>query len=860
MQQPSTEAAKLQEIAHLHRDLAYPVMGKLAVENDLISKEVLQQAIAEMQQRNHSAPTPVTLEEILLERGYISPASMEKLLASTLRFLDRQFCNTAHKEGLLDQNTCEMVLTAQADAYKDGNLVPVSDILIQQNMLTAEKRDRILSRMRAVAPPLSALTHEEKARPSLAQAWNDQDRKREITAGSRKIPPEEMAIARMALQYRFITTDQLQAAIAQWSADQKHPQPRNLSQILTDLEFINRKEISLLHATRLFHETRQMDQIFGRLCQIHSFCSEADIVRALDTQLAKFKRNRTIKLLGNILVENSILTHEQMVYILREQKRVPPTLEPALQSAQKKSAAAPKETEIAVSISEDELSAHILPAPEIRETLTLRDLKEALMNAGVVFGLRPDNELRSWLETPHLRTEPFEAAKGHPPKEPIDGHIRYGFDPDYLKAGKIDEEGNIDYFDRGEVPFVQKGSHLGQRIPPVNGKPGVKVTGEEAPPREPTDVEIRAGNGVELSLDGQSTHALIDGQPHSTLGGKISVFPEMSIDGDVDLKTGHVSFNGAIRIKGSVQPGFQVKASSASATGINDADVQVEGDLVINGGIIGSRIRAGGMVQAKFVVDSEIIAFGDILVEKEIITSVVRSSSRVVLPKGKLIASEAAARGGIEIYEVGTEVAAPSHIFIGVDFYVQSEITRLRSRTEELKKDLEKTQKTIQGEKKRQEDLHRHIAEKAQIVDKNQNLIQKLSAALPHAGDKAASISQHLLHIRQAIEEAETQTSQLFAQQDQTLDTILKAQRNAELLVGEIEEVRNEYKALLQWSKTNRPKPILKVKGNISSGTRITGGKSQMTLKEKARNMIFTEIQTTDYEGEPSWSIRMQNA
>lgn len=851
---PTSESATDSK-ENLQRDLAYPILGKLAIENGLLTKEQLQQAIAEMHSHiktTSEKPCP-TLEEILINRGYIQPVSMEKLLASTLRSLDRQFCSMAEKKGLIDNKTCETALSIQAEAYRQGQLLSTVDILIEKNQITPEQRDSILEQMRSASAPPS----DEAARASLAEKWKEQDRKKQITKNASKIPPEEMSIARMALQYNFIGTEQLQTAIEQWNADQSSRKPKKLSQILIDLGFVSRKQVSLLHATQLFHETRQMDQLFGRLCLIHNFCSKEEILRALDTQLAKFKRNRTIKLLGNILVEENILTHDQMFSLLREQKRIPDSQTP--QPVTEEQPPIPEDAGVSVEISEDGLLALLIPSPQVSPKLTLDDLKKLITSAGVYFGIVPDSRLQTWLQETRLQQKSLEVAKGIPPENPKDAYIRYGFDPAYLKAGKIDADGNIDYFDRGEVPFVKSRTLLGERIPPVEGKSGIKVTGEEALPREPLDVELRAGNGAELSLDGQMVHALIDGQPHATLGGKISVLPEMTIEGNVDLKTGHVSFDGAIRIRGGVQPGFRVRAASADASEINDAEIHVDGDLVVRGGIIGSKIRAGGTVQAKFVVDSEIMAFGNIIVEKEIIHSKIRTSGTLALPKGKLIACEAAARNGLELYEVGTDMASPSTIFIGVDFYAQNEMARLKNKSRELKQILEKTQRQIEHGEKQQIETHEKITINAQKQEKSNLLIQKLSALSPPP-EKKKEIISHLIKLKKTVEESESTVTRLFAEQDKILDDILKKQKEAEHTISLIEETRNEYDALQDWSKANRPKPILKVKSSVASGTCIAGTKARITLKESMRNMIFSEVQSIDYEGEPNWTIRMVNA
>lgn len=846
----------------LKRDMAYPILGRIAIKNGLLTRDQLRQAISEMY-RSKASGTPQTLEEVLLSGGYIQAASMEKLLASTLRSLDRQFCSTALEMKLLDSESCETALQEQAQAYREGRLLAVGDILIQKEKLSPEKRDLILMRMRE-----NKTDPHPPASPSLLEKLQEEERRRQITGSSRKIPAEEMAIARMALQYHFITTEQLQNAILYWNQQQKNEKPPSLSVVLETLGFVGRKEISLLHATRLFYETRQMDQLFGRLCVIHQYCTQEDILRALETQLAKFKRNKTIKLLGNILVEAGVLSHKQMISVLREQKRIPsaptpsqaPPSTPQQTSSQENPALpVPADAGVLVEIDMEGMTAQLIPAPELSRDMDIAGLKQLIKDAGVLFGGVSDKTLQAYLDNTQAHKEAFPVARGIAPTEPVDGYIRYGFDPDHLKAGKIDADGKIDYFDRGETPFTKAHSLLAERIPPQKGKPGMKVTGEASQPREPKDVELRAGSGAELSLDGQMIYALIDGQPQATLGGKISVFPEMGIEGNVDPKTGHVLFHGAIRIRGSVQPGFCVKAASATAITATKADIEVSGDLVIQDGIIGSKVRAGGTVQAKFIIDSEIFAFGNILVEKEIINSVIRTSGALILPRGKLIASEAAARGGMEIYEVGTEASSSCTLFIGIDFRVQNETLRLNEEKETLKQEMEQIQKNITKEEGRQVDLHREIAEKAQLQDETHKIIAKLYQEIKQDTPKTEALVQQIKNLEAIILSAEKTVEALFTEQDSILDTILENQEKMEKLSKKIEENSWEYRSLQDWNKSNPPSPVLKLKGPMMPGTRITGPKSQMTVNERVRNVIFNEIQVSSYNGEPSWMIRMQN-
>lgn len=836
------------------RDLVAPILGKLAIDHRLITKEQLQEAISALRQENETDPD-VSLEDVLLSRGFIPAGQMQKLVVTTLRELDKQFCETAKEMGILTSSETEVGLGAQAKIFQSGELRAVSDILMDTGLLTATQRDRILDRMRgASTKPAFAPA------PSLTEIFAEQDRKQRLTASAKEIPPQEMAVAKMAMQYHFITSEQLETAISAWHKARAEGSPAPLGDIFVRLHMIDTKRLHLLHATRLFHETRRLDQIFGRLAILHKFTDETAIERALSVQLIKFKRSKTVKPIGRILVETGTLTHQQVTLLLTEQKRISPARKkPEAPSAPPSPPSDPAPpAELIVEVATDAMSAYILPIRFLPKGTDLSRIHTRIRESGVAFGILPDATLAAYLTDPGLWNAPFIVAEGLAVTPPEDGRIRYGFDIAYLKAGRVDPDGAIDYFDRGEVPYVKEGDLLGERVPPTPGSPGRNVHGVELSCPDPKDVELRAGPGTILSEDAQRIHAQIQGQPHATLGGKISVFEEMEIPGNVDLKTGHVKFTGAVRIRGNVEPGFLVKAASVAVTDISEAEIHVEGDLVAKGGIIGAKIHAGGAVFAKYIVDSEITAFGDIVVEKEILGSNIRSSGTIAVPKGKLLATEASARGGMEIREVGSEVSAPCRLAIGVDAHVNAVTKTLQEKSDGLKTRLEKSQKAILKGEKRQVLLHQKIAENAQVQDQTQLEIRTLKECIPDPKNPPLPVVEQIRKLSAMAEKAEQDVDLLFTEQDQILETVLENRREAETLITSIEEVQHEQAALIEWAKERPGKPVLVVRSSIAPGTHLSGPHAQMLIKEGKKSGVFSEVQITDYRGEPSWVIRMQ--
>ena len=71
------------------------------------------------------------------------------------------------------------------------------------------------------------------------------------------------------------------------------------------------------------------------------------------------------------------------------------------------------------------------------------------------------------------------------------------------------------------------------------------------------------------------------------------VFSELKIDGDIGLETGHVDFDGFINASGTVQEGYKVHGGKLAAKEIYRAEVEIAGDIVLEGGLIGAKVEIG---------------------------------------------------------------------------------------------------------------------------------------------------------------------------------------------------------------------------------------------------------------------------
>ena len=83
----------------------------------------------------------------------------------------------------------------------------------------------------------------------------------------------------------------------------------------------NHKFETMVQDIHKYLETRSLDQQFGKIAIKKGFLSDRDIQVALSMQLKSFKKNKSCRLIGDILVEANLLNENQRDSILEDQKR-----------------------------------------------------------------------------------------------------------------------------------------------------------------------------------------------------------------------------------------------------------------------------------------------------------------------------------------------------------------------------------------------------------------------------------------------------------------------------------------------------------------------------------------------------------
>ena len=146
-------------------------------------------------------------------------------------------------------------------------------------------------------------------------------------------------------------------------------------------------------------------------------------------------------------------------------------------------------------ISDDKLSAFLVPTGLDHKNVTLGDIHQLLAEKGITFGLVDDKTLSTYLTTSPLSPEPFKVAGGTPPTPRIPPEIVYHFDTDPLRIGTLKEDGTMDWKDRGDIPQVAVGDLLVEKVGGDPGAPGTNIFDQEVQPPRIKDEKFKTEKG-----------------------------------------------------------------------------------------------------------------------------------------------------------------------------------------------------------------------------------------------------------------------------------------------------------------------------------------------------------------------------
>ncbi|AFG38128.1 FapA family protein [Spirochaeta africana] len=443
---------------------------------------------------------------------------------------------------------------------------------------------------------------------------------------------------------------------------------------------------------------------------------------------------------------------------------------------------------LSVELAEAEMKAYLTlfpPGPGGTDP-SLKTLEQFLESNDIVFGIK-DEVLKRLDEAP-LYKDPILIAEGTPPVNGRDARIQYTFQTDTSHVQlKQDDKGKVDFKELNLVQNVVEGQALAKKVPPEPGVDGTTVTGKMLPATNGKDIKVEVGKNVKLSDDGNTAIALINGQVliHNN---KLTVDPVYTVDGDVSLKTGNVTFLGTVLVKGSVDDGFIVKASgNIEILGtVGKAEIDAEGDVIVHQGITGRNegtIRCGKSVFAKFIENANVHVGEFVVVSDGIINSQVNCNRRI-LCKGKraaIVGGHLRASEEIAAKTLGSVAGAETILEVGYDPRKREELEELQERQSERKRELE--------------EASLNVARFDAAVKSKQKLTPEKQQQYKEQRRRKADLTMELQEIEQQIQGINNYLAQLKNQgRISASGTVFQGVKIN--IKDAVQEVRSEYKAV----------------------------------------------------------------
>ena len=255
------------------------------------------------------------------------------------------------------------------------------------------------------------------------------------------------------------------------------------------------------------------------------------------------------------------------------------------------------------------------------------------------------------------------------------------------RAGKVLEDGSIDFRERNFAANVEEGTLLATKRAATSGHPGMTVLGKDVPVAAGKGEKLEAGKGVQAAEEEEGElrfYAQAEGCVHSQAG-VLEVKPELQVSGDVDYETGNIDFKGDLTIAGTVRGGFAVKATGDIVIGggvENRATVSGGGTVTVSKGIFGEKARVVALsgIRAQFVQDASLLCRGDVEVGSYVYNASVRCGGQVTVhgrgEKGGIVGGEVCAKVSIKAALAGSEYGTETRLIAGVDIELAKSVQK----------------------------------------------------------------------------------------------------------------------------------------------------------------------------------------
>jgi len=320
-----------------------------------------------------------------------------------------------------------------------------------------------------------------------------------------------------------------------------------------------------------------------------------------------------------------------------------------------------------------------------------REFMEKQMRLSDLRGQVTDQDLNAFIEAANKREnlDGKVAGRGKQPESGADPYIHLVF-KDAPK--QTNDQDFINIRESQQRSIV----HAGQLVAEIRyAKPeviGMDIFGKPIQPSPGPAMEVVCGEGIQQLQPGKF-YAECGGVPSCEEGNKLNLTKSHVHEGDVNLKSGNIYFDGPVEIKGSVDCGalvrvkgpLKVYGSIVGGTVISKDPIEVVESIVTG---TQGKVICSTHIKADFIENSNIECDGSIVVNKSLVSSEVVAGDYIqaLAPDGVIGGGTIMCRDLVAAANIGFAKGAKTRFIVGVDHRV---VRRTKIREKRLQNLLE---------------------------------------------------------------------------------------------------------------------------------------------------------------------------
>ncbi len=338
---------------------------------------------------------------------------------------------------------------------------------------------------------------------------------------------------------------------------------------------------------------------------------------------------------------------------------------------------------VVVTIASDKRQAYLtLTTADGGQPLTMELLAQAIAKAGISHALIDHEMVNNCFQRQSIKDVCI--AQARLPQKGKDAEFFPLVETESLATPTVNEHGVADIKHTHQFVIVNVGTPLMRRVPATEGEAGMDVTGAEIPPVPGTDTGFPANlTGAVLSPENPNMLiAEVKGHPVVSKQG-VTVDPTLHVE-NVDVNTGHITFDGSLEVKGEVAAGMLIEVTGDLVIqgNVDRAMIKAGYSIKIGGGIFGEEeaerapddpieyhIQAGTDIEAKFVNLASLQAQNNIVVKEYLNHSYVKAGNQLLFGqeggKGIVFGGQCEALHRIVANQLGNESYIPTRVTAG---------------------------------------------------------------------------------------------------------------------------------------------------------------------------------------------------